>query len=108
VQLELGLNFMQLVANLDRKFTDLMDPIALIGGAANSYQHDSASWQRVGNLKQLAPACGNTTSHNLYDGWHITYTNKWPHSRHTSLFPLNLTHFVAAMHKLHVNLLLYI
>jgi hypothetical protein len=52
---------MQLVANLDRKFTNLMDPVALIGGAANSYQCDGASWQRVGNSKQLALACGNTT-----------------------------------------------
>jgi hypothetical protein len=25
-------------------------------------------------------------THNLYNGWHITYTNKWPHLRHTWLF----------------------
>jgi hypothetical protein len=43
-------------------------------------------------------------SHNLYDSWHITYTNKWPHSRHTWLFfaislvmtPLNPSHALSS------------
>jgi hypothetical protein len=56
VQLELGLNFMQLIANLDRKFTNLMDLVALIGGATNSYQYDGASWQ-------LETACTGLQQH---------------------------------------------